>query len=132
MIIDNNVLFSLMKPDSTASILLREFNLALIAPEFIKSEFTEHENECWAKSGLSKAAFAQRKRQVMSGLTFIKVEAYEAFLQKAVRAVSDVDDAPYLALALALKQPIWSNDQDLKRQSLVSVLSTEEVIKLFT
>ena len=44
--------------------------------------------------------------------------------------VSDADDAPYLAFAIKMKSPIWSNDQHLKKQSIVPILTTREMIEL--
>ncbi len=130
MIIDNNILFSLMKPDSSASGIFERGALKFAAPEFIKSELREHKDECQAKSGLPKKEFEQRKAEIEARITFFSVESYKGFLKKAVKEVSDPDDAPYVALALALKMPIWSNDTDLKKQSLVDVFSTKELIEL--
>ncbi|HLD97440.1 MAG TPA: PIN domain-containing protein [Candidatus Nanoarchaeia archaeon] len=130
MIIDNNILFSIMKPDSSASRIFELGALKFVAPEFVKSELNEHKDECQAKSGLSKKEFEQRRAEVEARITFVSVEAYKGFLKKAVRAVSDSDDAPYVAVALALKMPIWSNDADLKKQSLADVFSTRELIEL--
>lgn len=40
-----------------------------------------------------------------------------------------IDDVPYLALALFLDIPIWSNDGDFKEQSLVKVYTTTELLQ---
>lgn len=130
MIIDNNILFSLMKPDSSASGIFELRPFEFVAPEFIRSELDEHEQECEEKSGLSKQEFKARRADVEARITFISVDAYKKFLKKAVKATGDPDDAPYIALALALKTPIWSNDTDLKKQSLVDILTTKELIEL--
>ncbi len=132
MILDNNILFSLMKPDSAASgIFKREIEFE--APEFIKTELEEHKKDCMEKSGLTKKAFEARKEEVFSRIEFIEVEKYKRFLKKAVESVNDVDDAPYVALSLALRQPIWSNDAALKeQQKLAEVLTTGELVKLLS
>ena len=40
----------------------------------------------------------------------------------------DEKDTPFIALALKLGIPIWSNDKDLKeKQNLVSVFTTKEI-----
>jgi len=132
MIIDNNVLFSLMKPDSSASRIFELTEIEFEAPAFIKSELDEHEGECMAKSGLSKPEFRIRKAEVFSQILFISVEVYKQFLKKALASVTDQDDAPYIALALAIKQPIWSNDMELKKQRLAEVLTTEDLIKILS
>ena len=39
----------------------------------------------------------------------------------------DVTDSPFLALALALGSPIWTNDVHFKQQNLVDVYTTNEL-----
>ncbi len=129
MIVDNNILFSLMKPDSTASAIFKSAS-DFEAPEFVKTELEEHEGECMRKSGLTRKEFEKRKAEVFSRISLVPVEAYKQFLEEALNAVSDRDDAPYVALALARKRPIWSNDSGLKKLQCVVVLTTEDVIKL--
>jgi len=46
-----------------------------------------------------------------------------------IEASPDPKDAQYLALAMKYGIPIWSNDKRLKRQSIVKVFSTEELIR---
>lgn len=43
----------------------------------------------------------------------------------------DEKDTPFLALALKLKCPIWSNDSDFERQNLVKVYKTSYILKKF-
>ncbi len=47
------------------------------------------------------------------------------------RISPDPDDTEYLALALRLVAAVWSNDEGLRRQSRVRILSTAELIDLF-
>jgi len=42
----------------------------------------------------------------------------------------DVTDSPFLALALALGSPIWTNDGHFKQQNLVDVYTTNELLEL--
>ena len=81
-------------------------------------------------TGLSKKDFVQRRAEVEARITFVGVELYGGFLKDALKTVPDPDDAPYIALALALRAPIWSNDAGLKKQSLVAVFSTKELVEL--
>ena len=130
IIIDNNILFSLIKPDSTASKIFENKSIKFIAPEFIKSELDNHSLECMKKSGLSENQFNLRRKEVESRITFYDVTFYKALLKKALKMISDPDDSPYLALALAIKCPIWSNDAHLKEQLPVDVLTTKDLIYL--
>lgn len=53
---------------------------------------------------------------------------YRAHLPEAKELAADPADAPYLALALHLNFPIWSNDALLKEQQSVPVYTTQEVL----
>ena len=130
LIIDNNILFSLMKLDSGASKIFLSLSCEFIAPLFIIKEFKRYESECLEKSRLSKKEFSIRKKQIMSKINFIKYEFYKELIDEAIRGISDPDDAPYFALALKLNVPIWSNDSMLKYQDKISVLSTKDIVDL--
>ena len=41
----------------------------------------------------------------------------------------DADDTAYIALALHLNCPIWSNDKKLKKQDKVKVITTKELLE---
>ena len=61
---------------------------------------------------------------------FCNFEKYKQFIEHAKLLVEDLDDAPYIALALKLNCPIWTNDSDFKNQKRIRVLSTEEIIEI--
>ena len=128
LVLDNNIFFSLMKPDSANSYLFFSLRVKFSAPEFIKSELNEHKEECLLKSKLSEREFEIRYAEVEENVKFFESSKYEDFLKKSLTALSDTDDADFLALALDIKAAIWSNDPHLKRQSLVRVYSTAELI----
>jgi len=129
LVLDNNIFFSLMNPKSVNSYLFSLGKIKFIAPEFLKSELGEHKSECIAKSELSEQEFEIRQREVEEKIEFIKLSEYKSFLKEALASVPDTDDAPYLALALSVKSPIWSNDMHFKQQSSVKVFTTEKLIK---
>ncbi|OGJ16301.1 hypothetical protein A3K74_02085, partial [Candidatus Pacearchaeota archaeon RBG_13_33_26] len=124
LIVDNNILFSMMKPDSVASKMFAFLNSEFIAPSFILHEFNKYNNECLKKSGLSNKDFNKRKDEIFSRINFIEFNEYKEFIQEALEGLIDEDDAPYIALSLKIKAPVWSNDKDLKKQEKVTILST--------
>ena len=117
-----------MNPNSIASYLFSLLKTEFLAPEFIKSEFNEHEMECLFKSKLSEHEFRIRQKEVEESIEFVKVSEYEKFIEKAVTLLSDRDDVDFLAVALSKNAAIWSNDLHLKKQSLVEVYTTNELI----
>src|SRR3989339_129403 len=107
LVLDSNILFSLMNPNSTASFLF--FSL---------------------KSKLSLQEFKSRLKQIEESVRFINELEYKHFFKTAKKSISDEKDIDFLALALSTNSVIWSNDKHLKEQSLIPVLTTEELIKL--
>jgi len=130
IIIDNNILFSLMKPDSTNSSLFDSINLEFFAPIFVIKEFRKYREECMRKSGLSEKDFKKREEYIFDKIELIEFEEYENQLERAEKICPDPDDVSYFALALKLDLPIWSNDTLLKNQNRVKILSTGDMIKL--
>src|SRR4030042_5798228 len=130
LIVDNNILFSMMKPDSVASKMFAFLNSEFIAPSFILHEFNRYNNECLKKSGLPKKDFNKRKNFIFSRINFIDFKEYKDFIQEAFKGLLDEDDTPYIALALKIKAPVWSNDKDLKKQEKITILSTEDLMNI--
>ncbi len=130
LILDNNILFSLMNPNSTNSFLFEKIDSEFFAPHFIIEEFKKYEKECLRKSKLNNIEFQKRKQMIFSKINFIRFENFKDFINFAREFCPDENDIFYFALALKLNLPIWSNDSALKRQDKVKVLSTEEIIEL--
>lgn len=131
IVLDNNILFSIMNPLSTNSYLFASIKAEFIAPEFIKAELEKYKEECLIKSKLSKHEFEIRQREVEKSIAFFKSSEYENFLEKSANSILDIKDIDFLALALFTKAAIWSNDQHLKEQSPVTVFTTSDLIKMF-
>src|SRR3989338_26168 len=128
LVLDANISFSLMKPDSIASYLFSTLGAKFFAPEHIESELDKHNPECLAKSKLSEHEFEIRQKEVKGNIEFIGFSKYEGFIKESKRVLSDEEDSPYLALALSINAPIWSNDPHLKQQPLVKVYTTKELV----
>ena len=129
LVLDNNILFSVMNPGSAAAYLFAMLRADFSAPEFIKSEFNEYNEDCLYKSGLSEHEFELRRSEVFGSIKFFKVSEYGQFLKTSVKALPDSDDADFLALALSINSAVWSNDPHLKQQSLAEAYTTKELIE---
>ena len=129
LVLDNNIFFSLMNPGSINSYVFSSLRSEFFAPLFLKSELNKHKSECLLKSKLSEHEFEIRQAEVEEKIKFCRLSEYKDFLKEARRALPDQKDSPYIALALSLNAPVWSNDPHLKQQSLIEVYSTEELIR---
>ncbi|MEK6873374.1 MAG: PIN domain-containing protein, partial [Nanoarchaeota archaeon] len=113
LVIDNNIVFSIMKPDSASSFLfykLLEQGYEFFAPLDLVEEFDNHEDECFTKSKISIDNFKLRKKEVFSKINLIELSYYKEEIHKIINSLSDKDDVSYMALALKFSCPLWSND----------------------
>ena len=130
LIIDNNILFSLMNPKSMNALIFSNLDCDFFAPTFVIKEFNKYKNECLRKSGLSKKDFDSRKELIFSKINFVEYSEFKLLIKKSLEFSPDGDDAPYFALALKLECALWSNDKLLKNQNEVEVLSTKDILEL--
>ena len=127
-VVDANVLFALAKPDSAANNILSAYKLKLVAPDFALMELLKYKDELVAKSGVS--SFEKIISSLKNKVVFVDKGEYKDLIKKADKLISDEKDVAYLALALRLFFPIWSNDPHFKEQSQIEVFTTKDLIEL--
>ena len=81
-------------------------------------------------NGISKEKFLEDV-SLLSEVIELKDTSLD-FENRAKSLISHETDIPFLALALELDIPLWSNDPHFKQQSLVKVFTTEELIKVLS
>jgi len=130
MVVDTNaVAASLVKEGISRQILLAS-GILFFAPCFLREELEEHKDVFLAKSGLPAKDYEKVMNAVLASIVQIPADSYLVFKQKALELTPDHDDWPFIALALSLSCPIWSNDKGMKGQQEVEVLSTGELVEL--
>jgi predicted nucleic acid-binding protein len=134
LIVDANVVFSvLIKGGKTLDIFIlnrAKKRFDFVAPEFLMVEVEKHISEIIKKTGLSIEDIGKVLDFLEKEIEFISFEEFEEFYKEAKQISPDPNDVQYFALALKLNGAIWSNDKALKKQFVVDVLSTVEIIKL--
>jgi len=130
LIVDANILFSLIKEDSAASSIFKSHKPRLFAPKFALVELSKYKEELIKKSKLD--SFKSILSLLNKKVVFVNESEYSDLLSDSQIKISDPKDIAYLALALKLKSPVWSNDPHLKEQSSILVLTTSEIIELFS
>lgn len=132
LIIDANILLAAFLKSAFTRELLFDDEIELFAPEYFaievyktlkKSKFLK------IKTALGKEEIEELLAILLEPIKIIPQEEYVSFIEEVKQHIPE-DDAPYLALSLAIKIPIWSNDSAFKRQNLVRVYTTQERIKL--
>ncbi len=70
--------------------------------------------------------------QLLHNINVVALDDYKKFIKHAIEVSPDEYDAPYFAVSLNLKIPLWSNDKRLKKQDQIKVLNTAEVLAALT
>src|SRR3989338_6533412 len=123
LVIDANILFAaLIARKKSLDIILRP-NIEVAAPEFIKQEWKEHQEEIAKKAGLSYDEAMAFFIILTEKVRFYTPEEIKQEMEEIKDTIKDADDIEYLALALKLNCPLWSEDKDLKEQSVVKVIN---------
>ncbi len=114
LVIDANILFAALIKDSFTSELLFQGRFHLYAPEFILEEFQSHKEEILKKTARSEEEFFRLLEIFKRKIVLIPLQELISYLKDAEQISPDTKDIAYLALALRLHCPIWSNDKELK------------------
>jgi len=132
LVIDANILIAaFLKSANTRKLIFNE-DIKLFAPEYFALEINrliKKDTALRRRIGINKEEAEELLAFLLERIKIIPKEEYNSFIEKAKKVVPD-DDAPYLALSLALKIPIWSNDAIFKKQDLTVVYTTSELLKI--
>ncbi len=130
LVVDANVLFAALIKDSETARLLFAKELHLFAPEFLLVEVAKHRDEIARKTRRPGEQVWRFLDIVSRRIAIVPEEDWKRFEAEATVISPDPGDISYLALALHLRCPVWSNDARLKGQKRVEILSTREIIEL--
>jgi len=130
MVVDTNAVAAALVREGTSRQILLLSGISFFAPDFLREELEEHKAVFIAKSGLSEEDFEKVMNVVLANIVQIPASSYLAFKRKALELTPDHDDWPFLALALCLSCPIWSNDKGMRGQKEVEIHSTGELVEL--
>lgn len=133
LVVDANILVAGFLKAATTRELLLDDRLTLWTPEYalLETQRILLTSRIQRKSG--KLSPEQVKSALVSLTTHIQVlpeKVYRTRLSEAKQLAVDPADAPYLALALHLRLPLWSNDAALKDQRIVVIYTTQELLDL--
>jgi len=131
LVVDTNELFSFFEEDPKIRRLILHPGIKLFSPDFAIEELDNLSDKIKSSAGINgtKHVFLLG---IISGI--VKIESKEEhaeFIGKAKTMISDIDDVPFLALALKLNIGIWSDDEHFKEQSEIEVFTTDELYKIF-
>ncbi len=133
LVVDANVLVAGFLRSGTTRELLLDERLVLWAPEY---SLTETEQVLAAPrlrrrlGGLSVSDVRALLTQLTAKVRLVPLADYQQLMPSAKRLAPHTEDELYLALALHLRLPLWSNDIALKDQPAVTVCTTLELLAI--
>lgn len=102
LVVDANVAISAIIRDSVTRRLLFHPALSLYSPAYLFDELEEHKDEIMKKAGLDTLQFKAFTTLLGRVITVVPSTAYAQYVEDARKVISDPDDLPYAALAIAL------------------------------
>jgi len=131
LVVDANILLAGFVKTAVTRELLLDTRLKLHAPEHLIYETRKHllgASRLRRHIGLSTKQIDEiwfiLTQHIRSHAKADHQKAYSA----ALKIAQHPEDAPYLALALSMGIPLWSNDKGMKEQNRVRVFATHEVL----
>lgn len=94
------------------------------------TRYFTHKAEILKKSKLTEQEFNEILLGLLSKVKVIKTKRVFGFKEKATEIMGEIDkaDVIFVATALAFNCFIWSNDEHFKKQDVVKILTTEEML----
>lgn len=134
LVVDANVVVDGFLRSAVTRQLLLDGRFRLFAPEHTLTEADRVLSSPRIRKRLGELPQDQVKL-LLSHLTghmqILPASRYQPRMKEALRIAPHPEDAPYLALALHLGVPLWSNDVALARQAEIVVYSTQELLDMF-
>ncbi len=131
LIVDANILLAALLKEALTRELLLDSRLKLYAPEYLISEtlhLLKRNTKLQKRIGLPQKAIEEIFYMLTQEIETYPRKVYATFLTEAGKIAPHKQDTPYLALALALHIPVWSNDQGMHAQNKIKVYTTKALL----
>jgi predicted nucleic acid-binding protein len=134
VVVDASVLIAgLFKDGTVRDLLLNSEEMGFTAPAYLKEEALRHVAEVASRAKLPPATVSALLEDLLGSIDLIQPGAYAACVGPATELAKEANargDEEYIALALALRAPIWTLDRDFRRIPGLRVLTSKEVEKI--
>jgi len=130
LVVDTNIIISALIKDSVTRNLLTHIDAELYTIGFTKAEFSKYKKEIMKKAGINEEELQMIMDKIHNNLVMLDDNLISVRMNEAKKIMDkiDPDDTPFIAAALASKSAIWSDDKHFKKQKVVKVLNTKEII----
>jgi|WetSurMetagenome_2_1015567.scaffolds.fasta_scaffold64759_2 predicted nucleic acid-binding protein len=132
IVLDTNILISSLLRNGLTRDLISLSPFKMYTVEYTKFEVEKHKDELLSKSKLDEDSFDYLTEFVFGKVSLIPMAELSPFKDEAIEIMREIDinDSPFIALAMLLNCPIWSNDAHFKRQNVIKSYTTKELIDI--
>lgn len=128
LVIDAGIIFTALTGIGLTKKILFLKEIKLYSPMQLLEEINEHKPRIMELSALSSNDLNELLELIKNRISFVPERLFSQFLEQANSSIPDKEDTAYLALALSKMIPIWSNDEHFKKQLLIKVFNTKELV----
>ena len=130
LVVDANIALSSLISGGLADLILSP-KLEPVAPERMFMEIRGHRAEALLKSKLSEIDFEVLLALIFENIKIIPFLDYTGFVGICKGKISDPDDIPVLATALATRaQGIWAHDPHFLEQKKIKIFTNKDMLEL--
>jgi len=127
IVLDTNIIISAIIKNSLTRKLILNKKFELLVPSFSLSEINKHKEEICKKAKISPKQFYILLEKLFNYIKIVNSVFYDNFIKKASKLIKDIYDVPFVACALALNCPIWSDNKHFKQQNKIKIFTTKEM-----
>lgn len=131
IVIDTNIFISALIKRGICREILTNLKVNFLLPEFELEEIKTHKEEIIKKADLTEKEFDVLFLRLLKYVKIIPVYISKKYKEEAIKIIGkvDLDDVQFIATALVFNCPIWSDDKHFKKQKIVKILTTKEILK---
>jgi len=131
IVVDTNRIIAALVKDSTTRSILFNKNFEFITSDYTITEINRHKDELKSKADLNDEEFDILLALVFEHIEIVPESDYKEFIDECKNDISDSDDVPILAAAIAAKADgIWAHDPHFNEQKKVKVFTNIDMLKL--
>jgi len=133
IVLDANILMSALIKDSFTREFIVKSDHLFFVPETVFKTLLKYKQLVLKKTNADSGNLDSLIKELFRYIKILDLKGFENELNRAEDVMGDIDveDAVFVACALSIPDSvIWSNDKHLKKQSLVQVYTTKEILRI--
>lgn len=131
IVADTNRLIAVLIKDGGSREILRNSTYEFLTPAFAFEEIWKHRKEIAEKAGLTDDELLVFIFLLFYRVRLLPLSVYNSNMKEAIYLIGENNkkDATFIAVALALKIPLWTHDKELKNQKRVKIITNHDLLE---